>query len=61
MVTSVLENAAKPLRVRGIHSVVEDRLGEPVPYSSVKDALSAHTGRGDYRFRRSRRGCYELS
>lgn len=61
MITSILENAAEPLPVRGIHTTVEELLGEPVPYSTVKDALSTHSGRGDHRFRRTRQGCYELS
>jgi hypothetical protein len=61
MVTNVLENAPAPTRVRDIHTTVEELLGEPVPCSSVKDALSAHSDRGDHRFRRTRRGCYELS
>jgi hypothetical protein len=60
-VTRILRNAPGPLRVRDIHASVEELVGEPVPYSTVKDALSAHSGRGDYRFRRTRHGCYELS
>jgi hypothetical protein len=59
-VTSVLATAVEPRRVRDIHTAVEELLGEPVPYSSVKDALSAHTERSDQRFRRTRRGCYGL-
>jgi hypothetical protein len=60
VVTNILEDAPEPLRVRDIHRTVEGLLGEPIPYSSVKNALSAHTGRGDRRFRRTRRGCYGL-
>jgi hypothetical protein len=60
-VTSVLGAAADPLRVRAIHAAVEGLLGERVPYSTVKDALSAHSGRGDRRFCRTRGGCYELA
>jgi hypothetical protein len=60
-VTSVLADAAEPMRVRDIHTAVTELLAAPVPYSSVKDALSAHSDRADRRFRRTRRGCYALS
>jgi hypothetical protein len=46
--------------VSEIHAAVEQLLGEPVAYSSVKEALSAHTRGGDRRFRRICRGCDEL-
>jgi hypothetical protein len=59
--TIVLGTAAEPLRVRAIHASVEELLGEPIPYSTVKDALSAHSGRSDHRFCRARGGCYELA
>jgi len=59
-VTSVLELAGKPMSVREIRARVEQRLGEHVPCSSVKEALSAHAHGGDQRFRRIRRGYYEL-
>jgi hypothetical protein len=59
-VASILETAAEPLPVRDIHTTVEELLGEPVPYSTMKDALSTHSGRGDHRFRRTRHGRYEL-
>jgi hypothetical protein len=49
------------MRVSEIHATVEQLLGEPVSYSSVKEALSAHTRDGDRRFRRTRHGCYESS
>ena len=60
-VTTVLEGAGQPMFVREIHAAVEERLGEPVPFSSVKDALSAHTHRRNGRFRRIHRGCYDLT
>jgi len=60
-VTSVLEAAAGPMRLQDIHRAVEDRTGEPIPYLSVKDALAAHTSGNARRFRRTHRGCYELS
>jgi hypothetical protein len=48
------------MRVSEIHAAVEQLLGEPVSYTSVKEALSAHTRDRDRRFRRPCRGCYEL-
>jgi hypothetical protein len=60
-VTSILRAAARPVRVQDIHSSVEDLIGEPVPYSSVKDALAAHARGADRRFCRTRRGWYEPS
>jgi hypothetical protein len=60
-VTSILENSAEPMRVRDIHRAVEALLGGPVPYSSAKDALASHAHGEDRRFRRTRRGSYELS
>jgi hypothetical protein len=58
-VTNVVATAAEPLRVRDIHTAVEEFLGEPVPYSSVKDALASHARGVGRRFRCRRRGCYE--
>jgi len=58
-VTTVLDCADQPLGVQEIHAAVEEFLGGPVPVSSIKQALSAHAGRGDGRFRRIRRGCHE--
>jgi hypothetical protein len=60
-VTTDLETAAEPMRVQDIHRIVEDLIGEPVPYSSVKDALATHARGSDRRFRRTRPGRYELS
>jgi hypothetical protein len=60
MVTSILENSAEPLPVRDIHTTVEELLEEPVSYSSVKNALATHARGDDRRFRRTRRGRYEL-
>jgi hypothetical protein len=58
-VTTVLERAGRPLRVRDIHAAVETVLVGPIPFSSVNEALSTHiTGRGR-RFHRVRYGVYE--
>lgn len=59
-VTAVLGSSGQPMFVREIHAAVEQLLGEAVPSSSVKEALSAHTHGGDGRFLRIRRGCYDL-
>jgi hypothetical protein len=58
-VTTVLEGAGRPLRVRDIQAGVEKLLGEPIPFSSVNEALSTHTGGRNQRFRRLRYGVYE--
>jgi hypothetical protein len=58
--TRVLAGAEQPLRVREIHATVEELLGAPVPYSTVKEALSAHARTEGGRIRRIRRGYYEL-
>jgi hypothetical protein len=58
-VTNVLERAGRPLRVRDVHTAVEELLGGPIPFSSVNEALLMHAGRGDQRFRRLRYGVYE--
>jgi hypothetical protein len=59
-VTTVLERAGRPLRVRDVHAAVEEWLGAPIPFSSVNEALSTHTVREDGRFRRVRYGVYEM-
>jgi len=60
-VTTVLERTDQPMLVGEVHAAVERLLGELVPRSSVKDALSAHAIGGNRQFRRIRRGCYELA
>lgn len=57
-VTTVLEVASCPLRVREVHAAVEEFFGEKVPLSSVSEALSTHTIGTDRRFRRVRYGIY---
>lgn len=58
-VTTVLELAGSPLRVREVHAAVEELYGERVPFSSVNEALSTHA-RGDVgRFRRVGYGTYD--
>jgi hypothetical protein len=60
-VTTVLERAGSPLRVRQVHAAVEELCGEPVPFSSVNEALSTHANSDGGRFRRVRYGTYELA
>jgi len=57
-VTSVIEQAERPLRVREVHAAVEELLGARVPFSSVNEALSTHAG-PEERFCRLRYGVYE--
>ena len=61
IVTTVLELAEEPMRAREIHAASAELVGESIRWSSVKGILSAHTIGGDRRFRRIRRGCYELT
>jgi len=58
-VTDVLGLVGQPMPVSEVHAAVEAVLAKAVPYSSVKEALSAHSRGGDKRFRRVRRGWYE--
>ena len=59
-VTTVLELAGAPLRVREVHAAVEELYGERVAFSSVNEALSTHANGDGGRFRRVRYGTYEL-
>ncbi len=61
IVTTVLELAGEPMRAHEIHAAAAELIGAPILWSSVKGILSAHTIGGDRRFRRIRRGCYELT
>jgi len=60
-VTTVLDLAGSPLRVREVHAAVEELYGERVPFSSVNEALSSHAVGGDKRFRRVRYGTYKTT
>jgi len=59
-VTLVLELAGRPMRACEIHATATEVLGAQLRWRSVKGILSAHTIGGDKRFRRVRRGVYEL-
>jgi hypothetical protein len=60
-VTTVLELAGRPLRVREVHAAIEEFYGEKVPFSSVNEALSTQARRDGGRFRRVRYGTYEMA
>jgi hypothetical protein len=60
-VTTVLELAGSPLRVREVHTAVEELYGERVPFSSVNEALSTHASGDGGRFRRVRYGIYDMA
>jgi hypothetical protein len=60
-VTRVLERAEGPMRACEIHAAACELHGSPLRWPSVKEALSAYTRGGDRRFRRLRRGVYELA
>lgn len=61
IVTTVLALAEEPMRACEIHAAAAELIGEAISWSSVKGILSTHTIGGDLRFRRIRRGCYELT
>jgi len=61
LVTTVLELAGEPMRACEIHAAASELIGESIGWSSVKGILSAYAIGGDRRFRRIRRGCYELN
>jgi hypothetical protein len=48
------------MRASEIHAAANALLGSPICSSSVKGTLSAYTLGGDRRFRRVRRGVYDL-
>jgi len=58
-VTTALERAGRPLRVRDVHAATEEVLGGPIPFSSVNEALSTHVKGDGALFRRVRYGVYE--
>jgi hypothetical protein len=49
------------MRTIEIHAAASELLGRPLVRSSVRGILSAHTLGGDRRFRRLRRGLYQLT
>jgi hypothetical protein len=60
-VTLVPEVANRPMRACEIHAATSELLGAPLRWRSVNGILSAYTIGRDRRFRRIRRGVYELA
>ena len=60
-VTLVLTRAERPMRACEIHAAAEELSGQPLLWTSVKGALAAYACNEDARFRRIRRGVYELA
>ena len=60
-ITRVLQSAARPMRMRDVHSLVEEMLGVEIPRSTVNAALLVHTRGRDIRFRRVQYGVYEAT
>jgi hypothetical protein len=59
-VTCVLELAGQPMQAREIHAAAEQLAGEPLRWASVKATLAAYASGSDPRFRRIRRGIYQI-
>jgi hypothetical protein len=59
-VTEALENSAEPMRATAIHAAVEELLGEPVAWSSVKNGLASNISGKSPRFERVGRGRYRI-
>jgi hypothetical protein len=60
-VTMVLERAGKPMPAREIYAATCDLVGEPMLWKSVKAALARNVTGEHPRFRRVRRGVYQLA
>jgi hypothetical protein len=60
-ITDVLEAAREPMRARMIHTAVEELVGEPMSWSSVKNCLASDVGGKSPRFERVGRGRYRLA
>ncbi len=60
-VVKVLADRQEPMRAKEIHAAVESLIGEPVGWSSVKQALASHVDGPSARFVRIARGRYMLA
>ena len=60
-VTRVLETSGRPMRAYEIHASAEQLLGERLRWTSVKATLAAYAAGRQPRFRRIRRGYYQLA
>jgi hypothetical protein len=59
-IVRVLAGQREPMRVKDIHAAVEELLGEPVRWKSVKASLAANVAGPSPRFIRVARGRYRL-
>lgn len=60
-IVQVLTDRDGPMRAKDIHRAVEQLIGEPVAWSSVKDALASNVSGTSPRFVRIARGRYVLA
>jgi len=60
-ITCVLERSDRPMRACEIHTAAEQLFGQPLRWTSLKGALAEHASSPERRFRRVRRGVYELA
>lgn len=60
-IVRVMADREEPMRAKEIHDAVEALLGEPVGWSSVKQALASHASGSSPRFVRIARGRYRLA
>jgi hypothetical protein len=59
-ISKALEQAETPLHTTAIHRAVEQSLGRPVNYRTIKACLSADAQTKNPRFERTARGKYQL-
>lgn len=57
----MLTDREEPMRAKETHAAVEAMVGEPVGWSSVKQALASHISGPSPRFVRIARGRYALA
>jgi len=60
-IVQVMTDRSGPMRATDIHHAVEALVGEPVAWSSVKDALASNVSGSSPRFVRIARGRYALA
>jgi hypothetical protein len=60
-IVKVLADRGEPMRATEIHAAVEALIGEPIGWSSVKQALATHVGGPSPHFVRIARGRYMLA
>jgi hypothetical protein len=59
-ITKVLEINVGPMQASTIHAAVEELLGDPVAWSSVKNGLTSNISGQSPRFERVGRGRYQV-